>query len=113
MRRVAGSILSRDKVCLFGFISFPVTHENRTAHLLLFDFFAVTIRYTTDLLTSCCGIDSNMVYILPPFAIWQSRAVNTNVPYLDKNSDFGLSNMFLVFSITSAGILRVIKRKPD
>ena len=29
----------------------PVTiHENSTAHLLLLDFFAVTIMYTTDLL---------------------------------------------------------------
>ena len=38
----------------------------------------------------------------PPFANGQSRAVNTSVPYLDKNSDFGLGDMFLVFSMTSA-----------
>ena len=49
---------------------------------------------TIDYRVSCCGIDSNMVYILPSFAIGQSRAVNTNVPYLDKNSDFGLGDMF-------------------
>ena len=76
----------------------------------------MTIRYTTDLLKwhclSCCGIDSNTVYILLPFAIGQSRAVNTNVPYLDhKNSDFGLGDRFLVFSMTSAWIIREIKRK--
>ena len=32
----------------------------------------------------------------------QSRAVNTYVPDLDKNSDFGLGDMFLVFSMPSA-----------
>ena len=44
---------------------------------------------------SCCGTDSNTVYILPPLAIGQSRTENTNVPYLDKTSDSGLSNMFV------------------
>ena len=54
-----------------------------------------------------------MVYILPPFANGKSSAVNTNGPYLDKNSDFSLGGMFLVLSMTSARILRVIERKPD
>ena len=61
----------------------------------------------------CCAIDSNTVYILPPFAIGQYKAVNSYVPYLDKNSDFGLGDSFLVFSLTSEWILRVLKRKPD
>ena len=43
-----------------------------------------------------------MVYILPQDAIGQSRAVNTNVPYFDKTSDFGLGDVFVVFSMTSA-----------
>ena len=50
--------------------------------------------FLNDNCLSCCGIDSNMVYILLPFAIRQSRAVNANDPYLDKNSDFGLGDMF-------------------
>ena len=57
------------------------------------------------------SFDSNSVYILPQFAIWQSRAVNLNVPYLDKNSDFGLGDSFLVFSVTSAWLLRVLNEE--